>query len=382
MSLLRKSLTIVAALLAVAALVAVILYRRLPSARPRPRAAAVPAEEQARTIAALAPPKRARPVIAVIGDNPGAETTDYLVPFAVLTQSGIADVQALATGPGPLQLKPALTIEPHATTAEFDARLPAGADYVIVPAHPSEAPAVVAWIRSQRAKGATIVGVCAGAMVLAAAGLLDGHKATTHWYYLDDLRRAHPTMRWGRDRRYVADRGVVTTTGISASIPISLALVEAIAGRERAAAVARDLGVSSWGASHDSAAFGLDRRAVVTVTGNTLAFWRHETLMLPVAPGVDEIALAFTADAFSRTYRSRALTVASDRSPLATRRGLKLIPDQASSGTPPDLRPVPSEHPARAVDTALEAISARYGSPTADFVAVQLEYPGRANERR
>ena len=102
MSLFRKALTIVAALLAVAALVAVILYRRLPSARPRPRAAGVPAEEQARTIAALAPPKRARPVIAVIGDNPGAETTDYLVPFAVLTQSGVADVQALATGPGPL----------------------------------------------------------------------------------------------------------------------------------------------------------------------------------------------------------------------------------------------------------------------------------------
>ena len=381
MSLLRKSLTIVAALLAVAALVAAILYRRLPGSLPRPRAAAVPAEEQTRTIAALAPPKRARPVIAVIGDNAGAETTDYLVPFAVLTQSGVADVQALATGPGPLTLKPALTIEPQATIADFDARLPDGADYVIVPAHPSEAPAVVAWIRSQRAKGATIVAVCAGAMVLAAAGLLDGHEATTHWYYLDGLRERHPTTRWVRDRRYVADRGIVTTTGISASIPVSLALVEAIAGRERAAALARDLGVSSWGASHDSAAFGLDRRAVVTVAANRLAFWRHETLTLPVAPGVDEIALAFTADAFSRTYRSRALTVASDRSPLPTRRGLKLIPDRAASGTSTDLPPVATDHPARALDTALEAISTRYGSPTADFVAVQLEYPGRSARR-
>src|SRR5262245_54313111 len=182
--------------LAVAGLLALRAWLALPTRRPDPRPAAVAPEEQARTIAALAP-RRARPVVAVVGDNAGSETTDYLVPFAVLTRSGAADVHALGTGPGPIRMSPALTIEPQATTSDFDARFPEGADYVIVPAlERSDSPAVVGWIRSQREKGATVVGICAGAMVLAAAGMLDGRNGTVHWYYVDDLREGHPTMRW------------------------------------------------------------------------------------------------------------------------------------------------------------------------------------------
>ncbi|CFE04153.1 transcriptional regulator [Bordetella pertussis] len=48
-------------------------------------------------------------------------------------------------------------------------------------------PAVLAWLREQARKGAIIIGVCAGAKVVAAAGLLDGKRATTHWYYLKEL---------------------------------------------------------------------------------------------------------------------------------------------------------------------------------------------------
>lgn len=371
----RKVLAIAGVVLAVLAVVAAIAYLRLLPARPEPRPAAIDPGEQARTIAALAP-RRERPVVAVVGDNAGSEVTDYVIPYAVLTQSAVADVYALATGPGPLKMFPALTIEPQATTAEFDARVPEGADYVFVPAlHRADSPAVVAWIREQRAKGATIVGVCVGAMTVAAAGLVDGHAGTTHWHSLGDLRERHPTVRWARDRRYVADRGVVTTTGISASIPVSLAVVEAIAGRARAAAVAESLGVASWGAAHDSDAFGLDRRGVATVVRNRGAFWRYETLALPVASGVDEIALALTADPYSRTYRSRAVTVARDEGPVVTKRGLKVIPDRVGSAA--DLAPVASTHPARALDAALTAIAARYGQSTSDFVAMQMEYPGR-----
>jgi hypothetical protein len=217
-------------------------------------------------------------------------------------------------------------------------------------------------------------------MTLAAAGLLDGHAGTTHWYSLGQLREGHPTMRWARDRRYVPDRGVVTTTGITASIPVSLAVVEAIAGRERAAAVAESLGVASWDAAHDSDAFGLDRRGLATVVRNRGAFWRHETLALPVEPGVDEIALALTADAYSRTYRSRAVTVARDGAPVVTRHGLRVLPDRV--GSSPDLPPVASAHPARAIDVALAAIATRYGQSTADFVAMQMEYPGIGGTRR
>ena len=76
---------------------------------------------------------RSHPVIAVIGQTRGTETTDYLVPYGVLAQSGAGQVIALGTQAGPIQLMPALKIEPQATLAEFDARFPDGADYVIVP---------------------------------------------------------------------------------------------------------------------------------------------------------------------------------------------------------------------------------------------------------
>ena len=92
-----------------------------------------------------------------------------------------------------MTLFPALKVEPQATTAEFDARHPDGADYVIVPAMSrDDDPAALQWIRSQSAKGAIVIGVCAGAKVVGHAGLLDGKRATTHWYSIKELRQNIP----------------------------------------------------------------------------------------------------------------------------------------------------------------------------------------------
>ena len=348
-----------------------------PASQTQPtNAAVVETDEHVATIAALKPPKRQRPVIAVLGQNAGTETTDYLVPYGVLKQSGLADVWALATEPGPLKLHPALVIQPQATTAGFDARYPDGADYVIVPAmhHPDDA-LVLAWIKAQAAKGATIVGVCSGAKVLSNAGLLRDRAATGHWYDLDKLRKDNPSMRWVRDRRYVADRGVVTTTGITASVPVSLAIVEAIGGSAPAATLARELGAASWDEGHDSDAFQIDGRHIWTAAGNTLAFW-NQTIGIPVKDGVDEIALALTADAYSRTYRSRVVTIADHQQALTTRRGLRLVPDRAAKDAHTNvvLAPVTGERPAQALDAALDDIAVRYGERTAAFVALQSEY--------
>ena len=150
-------------------------------------------------IAALKSPKRERPLVAIIGINDATETTDYLMPYGILRRAGVADVVALATEPGPVTLYPALKIEPQATVAEFDTRHPEGADYVIVPAMSrDDDPAVLQWLRSQAAKGAIIIGVCAGAKVVAAAGLLDGRRATTHWYYLRNCAKYIPRSATSR----------------------------------------------------------------------------------------------------------------------------------------------------------------------------------------
>lgn len=349
----------------------------LPPASAAGAAPPIAREEAEATVAALKPPKRPRPLIAVVGINDATEATDYLMPYGILRRADVADVVALATEPGPVRLFPALTVEPQATVADFDARHPDGADYVIVPAMSrDDDPAALRWIKSQAAKGAIVVGVCAGAKVVGKAGLLDGRRATTHWYYLDELRDRHPTIRYVADRRLVVDRGVATTTGISASMPMSLTLIEAIAGRDKAQAVGRDLGLAHWDTRHASAAFRFTRPFALTAIGNRLAFWKHEQLGVELAPGVDEVSLALVADAWSRTYRSRAVTFAGTAGALQTRGGLRILPDQVATSWPAERRipAVGDRPPAHALDQALHGIAARYGARTADFVAMQLEY--------
>jgi putative intracellular protease/amidase len=238
-------------------------------------------------------------------------------------------------------------------------------------------PAALQWIRSQAATGAVIVGVCAGAKVVGNAGLLEGRRATTQWYYLRELRDKHPAIQYVRDRRLVVDRGVATTTGITASMPMSLTLIEAIAGRDKAEAVSRDLGLTRWDARHDSDAFQFTRPFALTAIGNTLAFWDREQLGIELMPGVDEVSLALVADAWSRTFRSRAVTFAGAAGAQQTRNGLRILPHQVAADWPAERRlpAIGDLPPAKALDQALLGIEARYGMPTADFVAMQLEYP-------
>lgn len=354
---------------------------------PQPSAAAPPAiaeDEIAATLAALKPPKRARPIVAMIGINNATEVTDYVMPAGILRRADVADVLMVATGPGPVKLYPALTVEPDITVADFDARHADGADYVIVPAmEPDNDPTALQWIKSQAAKGAIVIGVCIGAQVVAKAGLLDNKRGTTHWYALKDLREQHPSMQYVPNRRMVADRGVVTTTGISASMPMTLTLIEAIAGREKAEAVARDLGLDRWDARHASDQFKFTRPFALTVMGNVAAIWNREELGVEIAPGIDEVSLALVADAWSRTYRSRAVTFARSAGAIATRNGIRIVPDQVGGDWSKEdvVDAFGNRPPAHALDEVLTSIETRYGPRTRYVVAMQLEYPRLTSTR-
>lgn len=83
--------------------------------------------------------------------------------------------------------------------------------------------------------------VCAGAFALAAAGLLDGRRVTTHWDLADQLAAHFPAVTVDADPIFIADGRVITSAGISAGIDLTLALVEADLGPETARAVARHL---------------------------------------------------------------------------------------------------------------------------------------------
>ncbi|TGK01280.1 transcriptional regulator [Leptospira langatensis] len=319
---------------------------------------------------------RKRPVIAVVGDNEYTELTDFVVPYGTLKEANLADVYALGTQIGSMRMFPALSIQIQNTMKSFDSQYPEGADYVIVPAmHNSKNAEILLWLKAQKEKGATIVGVCDGVWVLANAGLLQDHKATGHWFSLSKLEKEFPETKWIRNRRYISDRKIITTTGVTASIPVSLALIEAISGTERAAKVASSLGAKDWKPTHRSADFYLGSSHIYTAAKNLLSFWSQDEIGVPISEGIDEISLALVADSYSRTYKSEAVSISDSDRIIRSKRGLLFLPDRKEKKADRISENWDKDLPVYALNRTLSEISDLYGTKTAAFVALQIEYP-------
>ncbi|MCA9577592.1 MAG: GlxA family transcriptional regulator [Polyangiales bacterium] len=101
--------------------------------------------------------------------------------------------------------------------------------------------AVAAWVRRVAPRCRRVASVCTGAFVLAAAGLLDGRRATTHWAHVERLRERYPRVQVEPDAVYVRDEHLWTSAGVTAGMDLALALVEDDVGRDVALAVAREL---------------------------------------------------------------------------------------------------------------------------------------------
>jgi transcriptional regulator GlxA family with amidase domain len=106
-------------------------------------------------------------------------------------------------------------------------------------ATPSEG--LVRFVSAAAVVSRRIASICTGAFVLAAAGVLDGRRATTHWSAARTLQRRYPAIRVEEDRIFIADGQVWTSAGMAACIDLSLAMVEADLGFEIAKAVARNM---------------------------------------------------------------------------------------------------------------------------------------------
>lgn len=97
------------------------------------------------------------------------------------------------------------------------------------------------WVRRQRAAVPLMTSVCTGALVYAAAGLLHGRPATTHWRSFDVLQELDPSVDVRREARFVDDGDLITSAGISAGIDMALHLVDRLAGTDRARQVRRGI---------------------------------------------------------------------------------------------------------------------------------------------
>jgi transcriptional regulator GlxA family with amidase domain len=108
-------------------------------------------------------------------------------------------------------------------------------------------PTIVAWLR-RRVPGVCRYGsICTGVFLLAAAGLLDGEKVTTHWECASRLKADYPDIALDADQIFTRDGALSTTAGVTAGMDLALAMVEEDYGRDRALIVARCMVMFSSG---------------------------------------------------------------------------------------------------------------------------------------
>lgn len=329
---------------------------------------------------ALAAPAAARPLVVILADAEGTETTDLIAPYAILAESGAVDVKIVAKSAQRIQLMPGkASVAPHMTLEALAKARPQAPDVVIVPAmHRADDPQHSAWLRAQAKAGARVMSICDGAIVLAKAGLLDGRQATVHWFSVDKLAKQHPKVTWRRDQRWGTDGRITTTAGVSASAPASLMLLRELAGDQVMRETARRMGLAEPDARHDGTDYRLTGDGLGLAAGNLLSFWRRDDVGVPLAAGFDELGFATVLDGWSRTYRSTAWAMA-PATGVTSRHGLTVYGDAAAPRRFD--RQIAPAGPG-AMEAMFGQIRAVYGQPTARFVALQLEHPYGALSRR
>ena len=152
-------------------------------------------------------------------------------------------VEVVALTAEPVTASDGLAIVPHRTLAEA-AELPIDTLVVVGGFGVRVAmrdPVYVDWVRATAARARRATSVCSGAFLLAAAGLLDGRRAVTHWHACEELSALFPAVRVESDPIFIREDPIWTSAGITAGVDLALALVEDDHGAQAARAIAKQL---------------------------------------------------------------------------------------------------------------------------------------------
>jgi transcriptional regulator GlxA family with amidase domain len=163
---------------------------------------------------------------------------DAIGPYEVLSRLPGACVAFVAAEPGPVTTDNGMLtiLAKHSLEQVRDPEI------VLVPGGPGEVVpraggAVLDWLKQVDRTSTWTTSVCTGSLILAAAGLLDGKRATSHWLALDELQRLGARVGEGPSERVVFDGKLVTAAGVSAGIDMALTLAARIAGDTVAQAI-------------------------------------------------------------------------------------------------------------------------------------------------
>jgi transcriptional regulator GlxA family with amidase domain len=210
------------------------------------------------------------------------------------------DVQAVSETGGPVRSSVGIPIE----TAPLDGRIFDTVIFSGAVEPPETTPGLIAYIRNAEQTSRRIASICTGAFSLAEAGVLDGRRAATHWFYARELQARFPRIKVDNDRIFTTDGAIWTSAGASAGIDLALGMVEKDLGVEAARVVARKLVIyhrRAGGQSQHSTLLELDAKSDRIQTVLTYA---RENLKAPLS--VDELAdvAHLSPRQFSRAFHS------------------------------------------------------------------------------
>jgi transcriptional regulator GlxA family with amidase domain len=195
-------------------------------------------------------PRSTRQIVIVLFD--GVQSLDVTGPLEVfaaanqLLRAGSPqpsyEIRTLSLCGAPVRSSSGLLITPDGSLADACETI----DTLIVPGGSGTRSArsdkrLLDWIAASAARARRTASVCTGAFLLAAAGLLDGRRATTHWASADALARAHPSVEVDPEPIFVCDGPIWTSAGVTAGMDLALALLEQDHDRESALTIARHL---------------------------------------------------------------------------------------------------------------------------------------------
>src|SRR4051812_3802305 len=271
-----------------------------------------------------------RPVqVAFVTGTSGTVASDLLAPYDVFASSAAFRPYVVAAHTGPVPLEGGPAVVPTHTFADVAADPALRPDLVVVPAlsqptGPTES-TLRDWVTTQHDRGAKVLGVCAGAVVLAETGILDHLHATSHWSRISALQKSRPAVHWVRGRRWVEDGSVTTTAAVSSGVPGALHLVAELAGPAEAQRVA-DLHPELGWTPAQSTVIRKDHFAVrdVPVGLNFVEPWFRPTVGIALDDGVDELDATAAFEVYTQSAAARTVAVATGDT-VRTRHGLTLL---------------------------------------------------------
>jgi putative intracellular protease/amidase len=268
-------------------------------------------------------------VIAFVAGNTGTIASDLLAPYDIFASSPAFDPYVVAAHADPVPLEGGPALVPTHTFADVDADPAMTPDLVVVPAlskptGTTDAP-LRKWVTKQHNAGARVFSVCAGAVVLAETGMLDGLHATSHWSRIGALQKNRPAVQWVRGRRWVEDGSVTTTAAVSSGVPAALHLVAELAGPAEAQRVA-DLHPELGWSPHQTTVITKDHFTVgdLPVGLNFVEPWFRPTVGIALRDGVSEMDATAAFEVYSQSAAARTVALATGDQ-VRTQHGLVLL---------------------------------------------------------